>query len=131
MKHCRWLVRSAWHVIAWSGIALLLYLSLSPQPIEISAAHGDKYGHVFAYMALVYWWAQLEKVALPVLVMIFEVMGIIVEFAQGMTGWRSFDVLDIQANTIGVIAGAVLATCIPNILRWLESTIKFDHLSTA
>jgi len=43
----------------------------------------------------------------------FILMGIALEFLQGMTGYRTFDVFDMIANTIGValgwIAGALFA----------------------
>ena len=38
----------------------------------------------------------------------FVAMGIGLEFLQGMTGYRSFDVMDMLANTIGVALGWIL-----------------------
>jgi glycopeptide antibiotics resistance protein len=35
----------------------------------------------------------------------FTLMGVTLEFLQGMTGYRSFEVLDMAANTGGVALG--------------------------
>jgi glycopeptide antibiotics resistance protein len=35
----------------------------------------------------------------------FIAMGIAIEFLQGMTGYRHFDVLDMVANGLGVLLG--------------------------
>ena len=35
----------------------------------------------------------------------FIAMGVALEFAQGMTDYRTFDVLDMAANTLGVLHG--------------------------
>ena len=43
-------------------------------------------------------------------------MGIALEFLQGMTGYRTFDVLDMAANAAGVLfvlAGALLLSRMP------------------
>jgi len=46
----------------------------------------------------------------------FIAMGIALEFLQGMTGYRTFDVLDMAANAAGVLfvlAGALLLSRMP------------------
>ena len=37
-------------------------------------------------------------------------MGIALEFVQGWLGYRSFEVADMVANTIGVLLGLVIAS---------------------
>jgi len=40
----------------------------------------------------------------------FVAMGIALEFLQGMTGYRSFDAMDMIANTVGVAIGWLVGT---------------------
>jgi hypothetical protein len=39
----------------------------------------------------------------------FVAMGIALEFLQGMTGYRTFDPLDMLANAVGVLGGLAVA----------------------
>ena len=36
-------------------------------------------------------------------------MGVLIEFLQGWTGWRTFDVADMVANTLGALSGWLVA----------------------
>lgn len=111
-------LRYAWRVIAWFGIAMLLYLSLIPQPPSLQIDHGDKLGHLLAYGVLTYCWAQVltAKRQRLALALSFIVLGVILEYIQGWTGWRTFDYYDMLANTAGVVTGAMLAALTPNVL---------------
>jgi VanZ family protein len=122
-------VRHAWLAIAWFGIALLLYLSLTPQPPNIQREHGDKLGHMLAYGVLTYFWAQVltatrQRLALA---LSFIVLGVILEFIQGSTGWRTFDYYDMLANTAGVVTGAMLAAWTPNVLALASRSKMGPH----
>ena len=48
----------------------------------------------------------------------FVAMGIGLEFIQGMTDYRSFEVFDMVANTIGVFLGWAAALVLPT--AWLR-----------
>lgn len=48
--------------------------------------------------------------------LIFVVMGVGLEFVQGTMGYRRYDVLDMYANTLGVLLGWALALAFPRIL---------------
>ena len=50
-----------WSVIGWLLIATVIYLSLTPHPIEIDVEQGDKIGHALAYFAMMMWFAQLYQ----------------------------------------------------------------------
>jgi glycopeptide antibiotics resistance protein len=41
-------------------------------------------------------------------------MGIAIEFLQRMTGYRTFDVLDMVANAVGVLLGWAAALVLPS-----------------
>lgn len=112
------LLRRFWLGIGWFGIALLLYLSLTPQPPEIPVEHGDKFGHALAYAMLMYWWAQLSVSTRQRLWLAAGLigLGIAIEYVQGWTGLRTFDYFDMLADAVGVTFGGVLAAFTPNLL---------------
>jgi glycopeptide antibiotics resistance protein len=43
-------------------------------------------------------------------------MGVGLEFVQGWLGYRTYDVLDMAANTLGVLLGLALALAMPRIM---------------
>jgi VanZ family protein len=112
-------LRRFWIVIGWFGVVLLIYLSLTPQPVDIPVEQGDKIGHILAYATLTYWWAQLlvatsqrRKVAAALLA-----LGIAIEYVQGWTGWRNFDYYDMLADATGIALGWIAAW--PRTPDWL------------
>ena len=51
-------------------------------------------------------------------------MGIVLEFIQGLTGYRSLEYTDMTANTIGVLLGWLLAkTRLSNALSRIENSL--------
>ena len=48
----------------------------------------------------------------------FIALGVGMEFLQDMTGYRTFEVLDMAANTIGVFLGWAAALMLP--IAWLR-----------
>jgi len=92
-------------------VALVVYLSLTPPPIDAGRFEGVKTGHVLAYAVLMLWFAQLLAAgwARAATGLAFVAMGVGLEFAQGLTGYRTFAVSDMVDNAIGVAAGLVLA----------------------
>ena len=111
-------LRGTWIAIGWLGVGLLLYLSLTPKPIDISIDHGDKIGHLFAYAFLTIWWMQLHSDVKQqyLLALILINLGIAIEYIQCWTGWRTFDYFDMLANCTGVIIGWLASKRIPNCL---------------
>jgi VanZ family protein len=110
--------RHFWHAVGWFGIALLLYLSLTPRPPEISIEQGDKLGHTLAYAVLMYWWSQLHVAVRQRVLLAAGLMalGVAIEYVQGWTGWRTFDSMDMIADAAGVILGGMMAALTPNLL---------------
>lgn len=109
--------RRACRLIGWLLVLAVTVLSLIP--LELPEG-GDKWSHLFAYGALMLWFSMLHsgraRVALGLVA-----MGIVIEFLQGQTGYRSFDVLDMLANALGVLAGWVVAlTPVGRLFQWLE-----------
>src|SRR5438270_56329 len=90
---------------------VIIWLSLTPKPVEVALEHGDKLGHFAAYGAAMFWFCLLyprwwTRVAYA---LGFSAMGVALEFAQRATGYRTFDVLDMAADAIGVLLGWALA----------------------
>ncbi len=108
-------------------IAVVVYLSLMPSPPQLDITAGDKLQHIAAYSALGFWftmlvlrnWRQLCLVAGGLIG-----LGVALEFVQGITGYRTFDVGDMLANSIGVVIGSALAqTRLGRGLLWLEQVL--------
>jgi VanZ family protein len=107
-------MRRAYLAVGWAWAAAIVGLSLTPSPPSIDVSHGDKAGHFFAYALLMFWFAQLYARRV-FFALGFIAMGIALEFAQGATGYRSFDVVDMAANTLGVLAGWAAAVVLPRL----------------
>jgi VanZ family protein len=120
-------IRRAWLILGWALVALIIYLSLTPVPIQVSMELGDKYEHLLAYAVLMFWFANLyERTAPRVKLAIgFVAMGIALEFVQRWTGYRSFEVADMAAGAAGVAAGWIVApprvpSCVARLERLFE-----------
>ena len=115
--------RRLWLSLGWILVLSVIYLSVTPAPIEIPVAEGDKFGHLLAYATLMVWFANLygNWNSRMVFAICFVAMGIALEFIQGWTGYRTFDIMDMAANASGVFAGWTLAPPrTPNFLRCIE-----------
>jgi len=91
----------------WLFAAAIVVLSLMPAPPDIDVPHGDKLGHMAAYSLLTFWFCWLypawkTRIAYAAG---WIAMGVALEFAQGATGYRSFEVADMAANSLGVLLG--------------------------
>ncbi len=113
-----------WYWLGAFMTGIVVYLSLMPSPPQLDMTAGDKLQHLAAYSALGFWFAMLaqgnrRQLGLSVSALIG--LGIALEFIQGMTGYRTFDVGDMLANSLGVVTGSVLArTRLGRLLFWLE-----------
>ena len=98
----------------WWGLVVIgsiWILSLIPHPPSLGIESEDKAQHFIAYGTLMWWWCglvhRLSRRAM--LALACTLMGIAIEFVQGWTGWRHFDVNDMIANGIGVAIGWAFA----------------------
>ena len=91
------------------AIWILSFLPASAMP---SVPGTDKFHHALAYFVCMFSWAQwfTRPVARLRLALIFIVMGALIEFLQGLTSYRSFEWLDIAADTEGVTLAWLLVT---------------------
>lgn len=101
--------RHLWQAIGWLMVAVVIGLTLMPQPPQVSVVSSDKAQHFLAYAGLMFWFRQ--AFAPGVRWVIFLVMlGAVQEFIQGWSGHRHFEYTDMLANALGVICGFLLAS---------------------
>jgi len=119
--------RSIWLAAGWLLVGLVVYLSLMPHPPEpMSFENSDKIEHAFAYGVLALWFCQIYMSAKSRMVLVLALvgLGVALEYVQGWTGYRTFDVLDMLADAIGVLLGRLLAcTSLERVLSCLEKRL--------
>lgn len=120
-------VRRYWLFFGWMLVLIVIYLSLTPNPIRLPVEQGDKFEHILAYAVLMSWFANLYEVSAQrtMFVIGFIALGVSLEFMQRWTGYRSFEVADMVANAAGVATGWVFAPPrIPNYLHGIEKLCR-------
>jgi len=115
-----------WTAVGLGFVALVVYLSLAQDPLPYAPPDALDHGHIVAYFWLMIWFAQIhhrwpQRLALAAA---FGVLGIVLEFLQGMTGYRQFDYVDMLRDGIGIAVGLALAqTRLQHALRRFERAI--------
>lgn len=113
------------------GVLLILLVAISsvitiPAPFKTLMVK-DKIMHTLAYASLMGWFSQIYRHDLTRLLLAvgLVLMGVGIEYLQGMTTSRHFDVLDMVANTSGVVLAWALAyTWVGTILMRVESLFR-------
>lgn len=101
-----------WLAVGFSLIAAIFVGSISSIPEGIKQfVLQDKFMHVIGYACLMGWFTQIYRHDLTRLILgiMFVSMGILIEVLQSMTPTRQFELLDMVANTCGVILAWALA----------------------
>ena len=107
-------IRRAWLAGGAAFVALVIYLSLTPDPLKVPDVAGLKAGHIAAYTWLMLWFAQIYRGRTRGAIAIaLVVMGVILEYLQDFTGHRTFAYSDMRDNAIGVCIGFALAAWTP------------------
>ena len=103
--------RAVWLAIGFGLVALVIYLSLATEAPDPGRIEGVKSGHFIAYCVLMLWFAQLFQAGWQRLLIgiIFSLMGIGLEYLQGMTAYRTFAYTDMRDNALGVVLGLAAA----------------------
>jgi hypothetical protein len=118
--------RTGWLGIGVGLIALVVFLSLTSNPVEAPSFGGVKLGHVLAYLTLMFWFSQLFR-SWPARLWFaagFTLMGVGLEYVQGLTNYRSFGYDDMRDNAIGVVIGLAMGRTplgmgLARIERWM------------
>jgi VanZ family protein len=116
-----------WLATGWLLVSSIIYLSLAPAPPSIDLPEGDKLEHVLAYAVLMFWFAQMYyRTRSRLLFAIgFVLLGVALEFLQGFTETRQFEIADMIADAAGVMLGWMIAPPrTGNVLWGFESLIR-------
>lgn len=102
-----------WLSFGWLLVLAVIVGSLLPAPIirEITPAISDKLMHFGAYFVLMVWFAGLYPRGKHVLLAVALVaLGTALDILQGTaTRTRSFDLLDIAADAVGIVVALVFS----------------------
>ena len=111
-------LRPVWLAVGWAMVAAIVWLSLTPSPPKVDFEQSDKVGHFLAYGGVMFWFAQLyvERKARLGYAAGFVALGVALEFVQGWTGYRDFELYDMAADGIGVALGWAAALILPRFL---------------
>jgi VanZ family protein len=104
--------RKLWLAIGFALVVLVVYLSLTTDPVDVGRLDDIKVGHFIAYFVLMLWFAQLYRSGWARLgiAAAFALMGVGLEYAQGLTSYRSFGYADMRDNAIGVAVGLAIGS---------------------
>ena len=93
-----------WFGLAIIGLLALGVVSLIPAP---DLGGNDKIGHFIAYAMLSAWFSLLVEQRKSLWRILFGLIayGLFLELLQGLTSYRSGDLADAVANSLGVITG--------------------------
>lgn len=119
-------LRKLWISIGIGFVLLVVYLSLMRDPPDLGVPETLKAGHLLAYAGLMLWFAQIYRAprGRGWLAAAFCVLGIVLEYLQGMTDYRGFEYSDMLINSAGVVIGLILArTPLQNGLRTIETML--------
>ncbi len=117
--------RRIWLLLGWGLVAAVIVLSLIPVEVDLGEGR-DKLAHFLAYGSLSFWFGMIfggRGLQLGIAAA-FAAMGVALEFLQGLTDYRSFEVADMVANAVGAGLGwCLVQTRLRNALTWLERWI--------
>ena len=106
-------------------VAAVVVLSLIPVEVDLGE-DSDKLAHFLAYGSLSLWFGMIftgtsRQFGITVAIV---ALGVVLEFLQGLTGYRTFSIADMIANALGAALGWGLAqTPLKNGLAWIERRI--------
>ncbi|MDH5424802.1 MAG: VanZ family protein [Gammaproteobacteria bacterium] len=96
-----------WLFVGYLYIAYIVYESLTPSPVDMGIDDFDKVMHFSAYALLMLWFAMIFYTVRSRMIhaALFIALGVGLEFAQQAGGVRYFEISDMLANSLGVLAG--------------------------
>jgi VanZ family protein len=99
-----------WLTGGWLLVLGVIVGSLVPGELLRAITISDKVMHAGTYFVLMVWFAGLYRRQrfVPIAVGLF-LLGIALDVAQGGTATRTFDLLDILADAVGVVIGLVVS----------------------
>jgi VanZ family protein len=110
-----------WLLLGWLAVAVVIGASLMPaKAVEVLfGSLNDKIEHIVAYAGLMAWFGGMfRRTSLLWIALSFVVLGGVLELLQGLTPTRTPDIVDLEADSIGVAIGLVLALTV--LTRWCQ-----------
>lgn len=100
-----------WIACGFAFVLLVVYLSVTPDPLRAPTIDSFKTGHILAYLWLMLWFAQVRASpwSRAVIGILLCALGVGLEYVQLHTGYRTFSYSDMVDDAIGVAAGYLLA----------------------
>jgi VanZ family protein len=100
-----------WWAVGAGLVVLVIWLSLTPDPLDVGGPEEFDPGHFIAYAVLMFWFAQLLRPGRGRVLAALALMalGVGLEFAQLLTDYRHYDVHDMRDDAVGVAVGYLLA----------------------
>ncbi|MEO7050207.1 MAG: VanZ family protein [Rhodanobacter sp.] len=104
-----------------------LWMALTPDPdIRLTFPYGDKVLHALTFTCLMGWWGNVYHARRPRSWAALGCMafGIFIEFAQWFDPPRDADVLDVLADSVGIlVALLLLRTPLSRVLARVEALL--------
>ncbi len=116
-------LQGLWYGIGFSMLAFVTVLSL--MPVSDGVDVNDKLIHLFVYACLSSWFSLIVKSGRSLIWVSIGliIFGLLIEFLQGLTEYRSAELADAIANSIGVLIGlGIYFTPLHRLMR------KFDAM---
>lgn len=105
-------LRFLWLTIGYALVILVVFLSLTSNPIDLETglSFEDKLSHALAYFVLMLWFGQIyhDKFQRNMIAMVLLFMGFVLEYLQSFDSNRFSEFGDMVANTAGVALGFYL-----------------------
>ncbi|MFH0845765.1 MAG: VanZ family protein, partial [Pseudomonadota bacterium] len=102
-----------WLTMGWILVAIVICLLLIPvSQVDLPEIRGmDQVAHLTLYGIMMFWFGliYLPDREYKKLGACLILLGILIEFIQGFTSYRSMQLMDMFSNTIGVSLGFLLA----------------------
>jgi len=101
--------RSKWQLVFWLNTTLLLYLTLMPNiSYRVSIDNIDKLFHLIGFGAFaVFFGMAYPKLKLCRVFVLSSLLGVAVELIQSQIPYRSFSLLDMLADSVGILIAVV------------------------
>lgn len=118
--------RFFWLLVGYLMIAYVIEQSLIPSPSDPGFDISDKILHAFGYFCLMGWFVQIyRRWQIKIIWAIsLTLMGVLLEFMQGWSGFRHFEVYDMFANATGVVFALLLSfTRFADVLSYTEARL--------
>jgi len=114
-----------WAAIGLAGCTALMAACLMPSPPQADVPGYDKLVHLVAYLCLGAWFGVVFPQRYGRIFCGLLALGVGIECVQGLTDFRSFEVADMVADAVGIVAGLALARL--GVMRWLNFVDAYVH----